>query len=359
MKADKRSFKSTATWLLKLAFVGVLLTYLARKGLLSMDAMKVALSRWDLVVPALIIFYLNVFLGVWRWHLLLKTQGINVKFRRVLELSFVGFFFNIALPGAVTGDLVKAIYVGKEAPGLRAQAFGSILFDRIVGVSALVFVSAGALLMGVETFWGTTFFEAIEKLVLLIGAFVFVFYTFLFFWGNRFDPILKWGEKVKDQKSAVGSIIRTYKGIREFGTNRKVVLKAIGISIAIHLLVAYGILLFTRALGEEQISPVALFAVAPLGLLVTAIPVLPAGIGTGHAAFSALFNLIGSSRGADAFNIFVLFQLFLGAIGGLVYLRFKSKNAPLTDSEMTEAEMLTGAALAKPLTGDAIPARKS
>jgi uncharacterized membrane protein YbhN (UPF0104 family) len=60
-------------------------------------------------------------------------------------------------------------------------------------------------------------------------------------------------------------------------------------------------------------------------LLATAIPVLPGGVGTGHAAFSFFFDLLGSKAGADIFSYYVITQLIIGAVGGLVYLRFKTE----------------------------------
>ena len=56
---------------------------------------------------------------------------------------------------------------------------------------------------------------------------------------------------------------------------------------------------------------------------------LPGGVGTGHAAFGILFQVIGSARGADAFSFYVLSQLLIGAVGGVIYLRFKSRGTDL------------------------------
>ena len=125
-------------------------------------------------------------------------------------------------------------------------------------------------------------------------------------------------------------------GVRVYHTERKVVLKTLCLSAVIHVLAGFSCLCFAKALGETQIPINGLFVVVPLGLLVTAVPVLPGGVGTGHAAFSFFFHLLGSERGADVFSYFVLIQLFIGAVGGLVYLRFK------TDSPRMAAELEEG-----------------
>ena len=50
----------------------------------------------------------SAFLGPIRWQLLLRAQGIKLSMGRTAQLTLIGNFFNIALPGAVSGDFVKA-----------------------------------------------------------------------------------------------------------------------------------------------------------------------------------------------------------------------------------------------------------
>ena len=70
----------------------------------------------------------------------------------------------------------------------------------------------------------------------------------------------------------------------------------------------------------------------------TAIPILPGGVGTGHAAFSFFLQLIGSLQGADAFSFSVLGNLVIGGVGGLIYLRFKSTHPSAHLSHLQDAE---------------------
>ncbi len=54
--------------------------------------------------------------------------------------------------------------------------------------------------------------------------------------------------------------------------------------------------------------------VFPFGVLVTAVPLAPGGLGVGHAAFDKLFHLVGLPGGANVFNIFTLSQLGLNLL---------------------------------------------
>jgi len=53
----------------------------------------------------------------WRWFVL--TKGIALSCLKAIELSFIGLFFNLALPGGVSGDFVKAYYLSARAPTPR------------------------------------------------------------------------------------------------------------------------------------------------------------------------------------------------------------------------------------------------
>jgi len=68
---------------------------------------------------------------------------LGVPFRLIdsLRLSFVGTFFNLVIPGAVGGDLVKAAYLARmNLP--RTQAIATLLIDRVVGLVGLFYLAA-------------------------------------------------------------------------------------------------------------------------------------------------------------------------------------------------------------------------
>jgi uncharacterized protein (TIRG00374 family) len=142
----KKVLKSSRfKFFLKLALVATLFYFLGQKGFISLEATQRAFEHWHSLLPAAICLFVTSLLGVIRWAILLRAQQIRVSLGRVFQLCFLGNFFNIALPGAVSGDVVKAIYVAQEVQGHRARAFSSILFDRFAGLMALVIVSVAAL----------------------------------------------------------------------------------------------------------------------------------------------------------------------------------------------------------------------
>lgn len=316
----------------KLLLVAGLLYFLAKKGFLSVEATGAALTQWQYTMPAAFALFCGTLTAITRWYWLLRAQGIVIPFRRGFSLSLVGMFFNMALPGAVSGDVVKALYVGREVPGKEARALGSILFDRVVGVSALLLLSACGItwdLLGQREVVGAV--RAVQIILMTSAAGVVAFYAYLMLVKDHYDPLLILLKKLESRfpnRRFFGSLKRTQEGIRQYHHHKGLVMGSLLLSLVNHALIMTATYLVAQAMGETQIPMVAFYILAPLGYLVTAIPVMPGGVGTGHAAFLALFHLVGSERGADIFSVVLLFRVLEAAVGGLVYLKFKTK-APL------------------------------
>jgi uncharacterized protein (TIRG00374 family) len=322
-KNDKSSgrWKSAA----KIAFVVGGFYFLVKKGLVSVSLSDThrAILNWEVSAPAFAAMTLTTALGVVRWQWLLRAQGIRLPWSRVTQLTLIGMFFNIALPGAVSGDFVKAFYIGREIQGQRARAFGSILFDRVAGLSALVLVSATSLAAGLEQFWGTALFNSIEVMILIAAVAVVGFYGYLFLVRERHDPVLRLLRRIVHKHPRAGSLERIYVSLRHYHNHRAEVMRVLLLSVVIHLIVGWACRAFAFSMGDD-LAMLPVYVVTPLGLLFTAIPVLPAGIGTGHVAFSFLFKLIGSAHGADIYTMFAIANIGVGLVGGLVYLRFRT-----------------------------------
>lgn len=311
---------------LKTILIAALLIYLAQKGLISLSSMKAALLRWEIMLPTLLLYFSATLLGIIRWQGLLRAHDIFLSWSQVSQLTFIGNFFNIALPGAVSGDFVKAFYIGKELQGQRSKAFGSILFDRVTGLSALVLVSAGALFWGMDQFSHALVFEGIKVFLGVSALCVIFFYSYLFLVKEHFDPVFKLLKYLESKLPPFSSLLRVYTSLKHYHTHRLAVVQALTVSIIIHLIVGFCCLNLAQALGDSTLTLHSVYLVVPLGLLITAVPIAPAGVGTGNVAFLYLFHLLGSEHGGDTFSLLAVLNLLNGALGGLVYLRYKSQH---------------------------------
>lgn len=80
-------------------------------------------TRWGYVVVALAIFAPNYVFMAWRLRLLLRTQGVYLRRRDAVKVSYASAFLNFAVPtGSTGGDIYKAWYVAAHATGRRTEA---------------------------------------------------------------------------------------------------------------------------------------------------------------------------------------------------------------------------------------------
>ena len=95
--------------------------------------------RWFAV--ALAIYAVNMIASTWRWHLLLRTQEVNVRRRWLLGSFLVASFFNNFLPSNIGGDVIRISDTARAARS-RTLAATVVLMDRVLGLMALIFVAA-------------------------------------------------------------------------------------------------------------------------------------------------------------------------------------------------------------------------
>ena len=320
----KISIKERIKLVLKFALVGVVFYYLYRKGLVTGASFSKLFHSPFAMLMCLFLIGLNTLLGALRWQVLLRTQGAELPFGRVLNLNLIGAFFNIALPGAVSGDFVKAVYVAKEFKDKRAAVFGSMLFDRLLGASAMIFVGAFSALLSCYLNWGGQLPPMLLYSVGGVGFVVVLFFVYLFC-SHRKDPLFSILQFFTRRHIKLSAVDRLYHGVMGYRAYPTRVMKGLLLSVAIHILLVLMAFFITEAIAPSSVSLIAMAVIVPTGLLATTVPVLPAGVGTGHAAFYALFHMVGSNLGAEVFSLIVVYQVLVALVGGVVYLRLSSE----------------------------------
>lgn len=95
---------------------------------------------------ALILCLVSFVAGAWRLQLLVGVLGHRVSLWRMLVYSWIGHFYNSAIPGgAVGGDAIKALYLS-NATGSKPQAFAAVLVDRLCGLFTMAALALVVLL---------------------------------------------------------------------------------------------------------------------------------------------------------------------------------------------------------------------
>jgi uncharacterized protein (TIRG00374 family) len=322
------SHKERFKLVLKFALVGVVFWFLFKKGLVTAESFHQLMASPFTIFVMVLLMSLNTILGTLRWRGLLAAKDAYLSFKRVFELNIIGSFFNIALPGAVSGDFVKAVYVSKQFPEKRAAVFGSMLLDRFLGMAAMIFVGAVSAFLSRFINWGGSLPSVLLYSVggLGFGILLFLFYMFL---SHKKDPLFDLIQFITKRHTRLQLIDKLYIGVMDYRSRPRAVILAVLQSIVIHTLLVLIAFSISEAVSITPISLVALAVIVPIGMLATTIPVLPAGVGTGHAAFFALFKLVGSNQGAEIFSLIVMMQIVVGVVGGAIYLRTTARDALL------------------------------
>jgi uncharacterized membrane protein YbhN (UPF0104 family) len=108
-----------------------------------------ASRNWYLVFLAWVLLGIPFFVTAIRWRNLMRPQGIDMPLGKCLQLTFVGQFYSIILPGITGGDLVKIVYAARLT-GSKTKSFITIILDRVIGLIALMAIagtSAGVQLL--------------------------------------------------------------------------------------------------------------------------------------------------------------------------------------------------------------------
>jgi uncharacterized membrane protein YbhN (UPF0104 family) len=95
------------------------------------------ISLWYFVV-AMFVLFISRFFTILRWHILLKSAGLEISFSRSSMLTFTGLFTSNFLPTTIGGDVVRlagAIQLGYD----RAICLASLVADRLIGLIGMLF----------------------------------------------------------------------------------------------------------------------------------------------------------------------------------------------------------------------------
>src|SRR5262249_39380733 len=134
---------------LKFALAAGIIAWLIRGEMLDVTRLM-NLLRGEFLLYGLGICLVMIVVNNYRWYLLLKCQGFHTSVPSTLSLTFIGLFFNLAMPGGVGGDLVKGYYVVQDNPGRKMASAASVFVDRFIGFIGMVIMSLVALMINLH-----------------------------------------------------------------------------------------------------------------------------------------------------------------------------------------------------------------
>lgn len=307
------------TWLHRLgpaakALVAVSLFYwLYRSGRVDLSQFPVFGPRH---VVGLALLLASMLIQAVRWWILLRAQGIDIGLGRATSVSWISQFFTQVLPGATGGEIVRAVYAIRDAPGLKLAATSSVVVDRAFGMFAMLVLgvtASGALLMSAIV--DATLVERIavsSAALLIVTSLALATLVYALPW-NLARKVLP--TRLSDPLSTV---------LDRYRAHRRDMLVCLGLSLVASILLMAGFACAAWTI-DPSVQWRTVFAVAPLVFVVSAVPVAPGGIGVAETASSLLFAPFGVESGGTIMLVVRVWMLLLRLPGGVIYVFAKKR----------------------------------
>lgn len=282
-------------------------------------------KQFGLLLAALSVALLALAASFVRWGLLVRCQGIPLSMLEALRLGAIGFLLSFVSVGSVGGDLFKAIFLARRSPGKRVEAVASVFVDRGSGLFGLLLIASLALLFAPPVAAAEdreTLRQMGRGATLLMGVGVVVI-AILVLGGRSIDRLVQRSARVR----WIGPYLaRAALPLRAFHTHPWGFVISVLLSIIVQSLFATSVYLIAAGLygGKEAIPTLAEhFIIVPFGMLVSALPIAPAGLGVFEAVVEWGYRVVPGvatkASGTMVALVFEFVKLVLAVVGVIFY----------------------------------------
>lgn len=304
----------------KFVFAFGIIYWLVANDKLDLSLLKDSLSHPQYWAAALFLMIGNIYLGSFRLKWILEIVNKKpIPHSKVLSINWIGLLFSTVLPGSVTGDLIKILYIrdiNKEFS--KSFLLTSVFLDRIFGLFALALITLFFSLLSYDSLVAIS--SNLETLIHfnIIACFgVMGFFVFLWL-PKKYQEMLKnilliipfLGEKI-------GGILEQFWLVQQ---DKKAFIKCFFLSLYLQAATISAFLILAFPYLDVEISIPHAFTFVPLGMVGIAIPIAPVGLGVGHVLFERLFSLFGVTNGASLFNFFIVSTVTVNLMGIFPYV---------------------------------------
>ncbi|MEX2642260.1 MAG: lysylphosphatidylglycerol synthase transmembrane domain-containing protein [Acetobacterales bacterium] len=274
-------------------------------------------------VLAVAVFYLQGLVFVVRWRWLLASVGMGRPVGAVLQIVWIGLFFNQVLPSSVGGDAVRVWYLRQSGTTL-SDAFLGVMAERVIQVVGLLLLIVcgmpSLLALMPDHALAVALPAAMLGLLAAIGGLL---------WFDRL-PLggLDW--------PLLATLCRLAAMLRGLCASPATAVLLLALSVAGHVLLVVAVWLLALGL-DLSLSFGEALVIVPLAMFVTLVPVSIAGWGVREGALAAGFGLIGIPLEA-AVVVSVLFGLaavLQGLPGGVLWVLARGRRPPLKTQSLT------------------------
>jgi len=310
--------------------VGILVILFIMKSIGIQETLKV-LKNVKLPFLLLGIFIEFFLFGLWgyRWKIILGTTKEKISLKNLYLSLFIGILFNNITPSAKSGGEPVRAYILSRMENISSErAFATVTADRAFDSFPYVFLSLFSIIY-------LFFFKDVPPLIKYVLIFALLFSIFLLVmtvylcinlktterlifgiinFVGRFFPKAKEYSHLVDEK-----LIAFNSTVLKISKDRITMTKAIIISFLMLFCSFFRVYFMFAAVGYN-VDILVPIIVTIIAILVSAVPLLPGGLGTTEGIMILIFSIFGISTAISA-SVTLLDRLlsywlgiFLGAI---------------------------------------------
>jgi len=298
----------------KLAVSAALLGWLYTRT--DVGELRHHLASADLRVLALVyvLLFANTTISAFKWQLLLRADGIDVRLGSLVASYLIGTFFNIFMPSNIGGDVYRVYDVTRQS-ARPAGSFASVFADRLTGFVALVALGVIFATLTLQRFATVDVLVVPLAVCVALGTLIWLLLErTLLMRILRAVGLARLPRVMHHAETFLASI-------HVYWRAPGLLIRAMLLALGFQGLAIVSIWLMSVALGL-RIPLVTFCAFVPLISLLEALPISVFGIGVRDVSYVVLFARVGVPS-ADALSIavfYVLVTVAYAALGGVVLL---------------------------------------
>ena len=283
------------------------------------DALWSREKNWLTLAAAFGGLFLAVSLTFFRWYLLVRALELPFRMRDAFRLGFLAYLLNFISFGSSGGDLFKAVFIAREQPGRRIEAVATIVVDRLLGIYALLLVTAIAISL-IDVSAPSPALKAIYRLTFLTAGVATVGVAALLLPGFATGPVARFFGGLP----YLGATFeRVNTSVRMYRSKLPLMFVVLGISMCVHALLPLMGYSLAISLFASTPSVADHYLIVPISNVVGALPITPAGLGTFEFAMEELYEMVPVEGPGDVVGVLValtyrLLTIAVATIGVLI-----------------------------------------
>lgn len=262
-------------------------------------------------------------LNTYRWQRILAAYDLRHQLGELFRLNLAGVFYSLALPGQVSGEVLKAWRLAGRTEQ-RRTVFVSVFLDRVTGMIGLAGLGSLALLLDPPT---VAWMGLVPCLLVLVAATLagVVVMTVPALPSLVTGPATTWSPAL----ARVGALVLRLTTVNSQAPTPKALASICALGFASQAIMAtihWGVAL---AVGLT-LSPFALTWILAITVIIGMLPVSLAGLGVRELTYVALLSLFGVSTASALTLSLATFAILvvLGLTGGAIDLVARDVRAP-------------------------------